>query len=144
MTRKRPHTILRGGGEITFDGYLPDRTCLPCGRRQPAGEFLKRWRLVAGVRYVEFGLTCQRCEMPPAPFPNPLNGIRIKGPYVDDTGRACGWWQRTRDGEFGEELPLEAMTGRILDGIWRPQPARDRQTKRAVLPQPPPTMRRRA
>jgi hypothetical protein len=124
-------TILRGGVEITFRGYLNDKTCPICKQQWPAADFLKEIKIDDGRRYLVFGPTCQYCERPIKPFPADLHGARLKDSFVDDRGRR-GWFQRTKAGTFGPELPLSRMTLRqTADGVWRPQPKLDRKRAHA-------------
>jgi len=121
---------LRGGARITLHGYLPDKTCQRCGKVFPAPIYLKTWAFIDGVRTLKFSDMCNTCDPPPRQFPRDLRGMRLASPYIDDNGRACGWYQRNRLGMFGEELPLERMAWRLETGVYRPQPKLDRRKER--------------
>ena len=129
--RKHVITILPGGGaRITLSGFLPDRSCARCNTEQlPAADFMARVYACDGVRKVDFSNVCMRCAHTRT-FPADLRALRFTSTYRDDTGKICGWYERTREGTFGDELSLELLRiRRMADGVYRPQPKLDRRSK---------------
>lgn len=138
-TRRRAASCitLPGGAKLTFRGYLPPKACPgECCIAWDAAAYVKTVKANSnGRRYMLFGPYCLLCD-PPAELPRDLHGVRPSG-YTDATGVIVGWRQRSRDGYFGDVLPLECMGLRkTADGVWRPQPKLDRRSKAQQLARP--------